>query len=242
MLPGFLKSAAFALPGGLAEKAHKKLEDFDPKAIARGQKVESEHTSRKDITRQIAMDHLTEDPKYYEKLEKMEKEGFSTNEYSGPMNPLIRSQASDLPPMRWPRLEKVLQKNSGEKSAEALGPVLLKLAANTRPRGVQKNDGQTTMPTSVAITDSPELPNSLKLAMLQMSTPELGDFVALLKQASPSGDLRTAQHVGAPRAAPPVAKGPSIVQIAKPKGPGTGSGIPGAFKTNIGSLKPIGLR
>lgn len=59
------------IPGGLGDK--KKPEDFDPKQIAKGVKVEMEHTNDKDLAREIAMDHLTEDPKYYDKLETIEK-------------------------------------------------------------------------------------------------------------------------------------------------------------------------
>jgi len=58
------------IPGGLADG--KSPADFDPQAIAKGIKVELEHTDDKDMAREIAMDHLTEDPKYYEKLERME--------------------------------------------------------------------------------------------------------------------------------------------------------------------------
>ena len=39
-------------------------------ALEKGIKVESEHTSDKRIAREIATDHLKEDKKYYEKLEK----------------------------------------------------------------------------------------------------------------------------------------------------------------------------
>lgn len=60
------------LPGGLADK--KKPEDFDPKALEQGIKVELEHTDDKSLAREIAMDHLTEDPKYYEKLKEVEKQ------------------------------------------------------------------------------------------------------------------------------------------------------------------------
>ena len=58
------------IPGGLSEK--KDLKDFDPKALAKGQKVEMEHTTDPEIAREITRDHLTEDPDYYEKLERME--------------------------------------------------------------------------------------------------------------------------------------------------------------------------
>ena len=40
--------------------------------MATEKKVEMEHTNDPDIAREIAMDHLTEDPDYYKKLEVME--------------------------------------------------------------------------------------------------------------------------------------------------------------------------
>jgi hypothetical protein len=58
------------LAGGLADK--KNPADFDQKALAKGIKVELEHTDDKDLAKEIAMDHLTEDPNYYNKLEKIE--------------------------------------------------------------------------------------------------------------------------------------------------------------------------
>lgn len=59
------------IPGGLADK--KKESDFDPKKLKAGIKVEMEHTSDPDIAKEIAMDHLTEDSNYYEKLKTVEK-------------------------------------------------------------------------------------------------------------------------------------------------------------------------
>ena len=59
------------IPGGLADKASPR--EFDPKALAKGIKVELEHASSVKIAQEIAMDHLSEDPLYYEKLAKMEK-------------------------------------------------------------------------------------------------------------------------------------------------------------------------
>ena len=59
-------------PGGLADK--KKPEDFDQKQLAKGIKVEREHVGDDTAkAREIAMDHLVEDPKYYDKLEAIEK-------------------------------------------------------------------------------------------------------------------------------------------------------------------------
>ena len=54
------------IPGG---KADKKLpSDFDPEQLAKGVKVELEHTSSPHLAKEIAMDHLAEDPDYYTKL------------------------------------------------------------------------------------------------------------------------------------------------------------------------------
>jgi len=62
------------IPGGLAD--NKKLSDFNKKNLKQGIKIESEHTSDKDIAREIAMDHLTEDKDYYKKLKTIEKSEF----------------------------------------------------------------------------------------------------------------------------------------------------------------------
>jgi len=59
------------IPGGLAEG--KDPSDFDAKQLQKGIKVEMEHTKDPSIAQEIAMDHLTEDPKYYIKLESIEK-------------------------------------------------------------------------------------------------------------------------------------------------------------------------
>jgi hypothetical protein len=39
-------------------------------AVKLGMQHEAEHTDRKDLQREIALDHLKEDPKYYDKLDK----------------------------------------------------------------------------------------------------------------------------------------------------------------------------
>lgn len=59
------------IKGGLADK--KKPADFDTSALKQGKAVESEHTSDKTVAQEIAMDHLTEDKKYYKKLKEVEK-------------------------------------------------------------------------------------------------------------------------------------------------------------------------
>jgi hypothetical protein len=58
------------IPGGLA--SGKTPADFPAAALAAGTKVELEHSKDEKVAREIAMDHLTEDPAYYEKLARME--------------------------------------------------------------------------------------------------------------------------------------------------------------------------
>ena len=70
------------IPGGLAKNKtlddivakHSIEKDKLEKQLEKGIKVESEHTTDKAIAKEIAMDHLFEDPKYYDKLANM-KEG-----------------------------------------------------------------------------------------------------------------------------------------------------------------------
>lgn len=68
------------IPGGIADNIPD--DAFDPQALAQGIRVESEHTSDKDVAREIATDHLAEDPEYYQKLKLVE----------------------DLPPVAWDQL------------------------------------------------------------------------------------------------------------------------------------------
>jgi hypothetical protein len=53
---------------------------YDKKALEAGIKHETEHTGDKALATKVAMDHLLEDPKYYEKLSKagLENEGALT--------------------------------------------------------------------------------------------------------------------------------------------------------------------
>lgn len=74
MTPRIDKIAAAArevLKGGLAD--HMPDKAFAAGQLARGARVEGEHTSSPAKAREIAKDHLAEDPKYYEKLKRIEK-------------------------------------------------------------------------------------------------------------------------------------------------------------------------
>lgn len=50
-------------------KSEKEMKDI----VDSGIKVEKEHTSKKQVAKQIAMAHVGENPEYYEKLKKIEK-------------------------------------------------------------------------------------------------------------------------------------------------------------------------
>jgi len=67
----FLKTADI-IPGGKAD--HRDASEFPKKSLRSGIKVELEHTNLRPLAKEIAMDHLTEDPKYYEKLKTIHKE------------------------------------------------------------------------------------------------------------------------------------------------------------------------
>lgn len=77
--PGKLESPKMAedkIQGGLADK--KKPSDFSSQQVSMGVSHEKEHTNSPTLAREIAMDHLTEDPRYYTKLEKIEKTAYDS--------------------------------------------------------------------------------------------------------------------------------------------------------------------
>lgn len=77
-----LDEDAEKIKGGLADsksisdlaKKHNVEESVIEKALAKGIKVEMEHTSDKKTAEEIAKDHIFEDPKYYDKLSTIEEE------------------------------------------------------------------------------------------------------------------------------------------------------------------------
>jgi len=58
------------IPGGKA--AGRKPSDFDREQLRLGTRHEMEHTRDRTKAREIAMDHLAEDPSYYTHLSEME--------------------------------------------------------------------------------------------------------------------------------------------------------------------------
>jgi len=59
------------LPGGKADNLPDR--DFSAPALAEGAKHEHEHTRDDQVAKEIAKDHLSEDPQYYEKVKEIEK-------------------------------------------------------------------------------------------------------------------------------------------------------------------------
>jgi hypothetical protein len=74
MLSGFMNKIAEKIDGGLGDG--RKDTEFDPVQLAKGIKVELEHAYDFAIAKEIAKDHLTEDPKYYDHLEEMEEDAY----------------------------------------------------------------------------------------------------------------------------------------------------------------------
>lgn len=60
------------LPGG--KGAGRRPSDFDPRQLKVGTAIEMEHTNDRRVAREIAMDHLTENPRYYTMLCRFEPE------------------------------------------------------------------------------------------------------------------------------------------------------------------------
>jgi len=56
--------------------------DVNPKQLARGMQVEKEHADDPVIDRKISLDHLTEIPDYYTRLDKMEEQAKTAGYYS----------------------------------------------------------------------------------------------------------------------------------------------------------------
>ena len=59
---------------GMSKSEGTKPSEVCPKELAAGIKIEREHSDNPKVQKEIAMDHLTEHPKYYTGLKKMEAE------------------------------------------------------------------------------------------------------------------------------------------------------------------------
>ncbi|TFH43852.1 MAG: hypothetical protein E4H01_11565 [Lysobacterales bacterium] len=78
--------------GGKGDKA--KPSDFDPDQLKMGIKVEMEHTKDRKLAREIALDHLSEDPRYYTKLKKVHKEHTAMRSHMHSFEELLEMMSS----------------------------------------------------------------------------------------------------------------------------------------------------
>lgn len=70
LLDGFYKET---IKGGEKGEGHgKKPSDFNSKDLLKGMVVELEHSDDELVAMELVIDHLAEDEKYYDKLEKIE--------------------------------------------------------------------------------------------------------------------------------------------------------------------------
>ena len=84
------------LHGGKADG--KPASAFDPQAVRTGMRVEREHTRDPRLQREIARDHLSEDPRYYAKLRKMEKTagGYEFKAVNAGVKPLTPEERAEV--------------------------------------------------------------------------------------------------------------------------------------------------
>jgi len=66
------RALRLVLVGGTAERQGFTASDADPWELRMGSKHELEHTGDRAIAKQIALDHLAEDPRYYSMLKSCE--------------------------------------------------------------------------------------------------------------------------------------------------------------------------
>lgn len=136
-----------AISGGLAD--NKKPSQFDPKKLAEGARVEMEHTDDLSIAREIAMDHLTEDPDYYAKLRKVEEKIMASGvrEKAGRYPPDITSFSVSPPDQIEPTGRKrdvgeVVSENVFEQVPEFPRGVVRKPSSRRKPKHVSETEKQ----------------------------------------------------------------------------------------------------
>lgn len=100
----FFKDDGNALMGGKGDKLTE--DDVDPDELKKGIDIEMEHTKSRKIAKEIALDHLAEDTRYYTRLAKIHKE-----------NP---TPAKKKNKKLWEQVKKAAAKKMGGHSARAM--------------------------------------------------------------------------------------------------------------------------
>lgn len=119
----FDKFSKDLLPGGKGDD--KPDSAFDKGELAEGSKHEKEHTKSKALSKEIAKDHLTEDPKYYDKLEKVEKKANTAGSYYAKQGPQMLAAAPAATP------QPPAGGNLGASKVPAAGKALAKIKTPT---------------------------------------------------------------------------------------------------------------
>ena len=160
--------------------------------------------------------------------------------------------ASDIPSFRAPRLDVAIQKDGAfgdmkkgtEKDSDSIGLTTYspgdfrQVNINAKHAGHFKLEGDAVIETD---KDGKSLGKGpvTKEAMLSMSTEKLAEFVAELREMrkeaiaglTPASQLEKTTRIGAPKASAP--PGPSIAQIARPRGKAFGLPMSGCMKTKL---------
>lgn len=88
----FYKLAEKCLEDGLADKMNVKPSDVKKKELSMGIEVEKEHTPNMDQRKQISLDHLSEIPNYYTRLDKLEEEAKKDGDFNEEAEKLLKNK------------------------------------------------------------------------------------------------------------------------------------------------------
>lgn len=95
------------LPNGRSKGLHPS--DFNQTQLRAGTRVELEHTTDRTLAQRIAMDHLAEDPAYYQKLRRVHLDGIAPERMWLWLIPLALASAAGY--LWWRQRRQVAQTN-----------------------------------------------------------------------------------------------------------------------------------
>ena len=128
-------------------KSYDDIESMLKKQLNKGVKVEMEHTNDKKRANEIAMDHLFEDPKYYDKLEKIEsKESTGSGSDGGFVGPVGFNPKSKFVKDSFKETPKKVESNEATGSGSAGSYVTPAAWAKTMNKGDWRGKSKTQIP------------------------------------------------------------------------------------------------
>jgi len=110
------------LKGGKADE--KTPSDFPKKKLAKGASHEREHTVDPKIGKEIAMDHLADDPEYYEKLAAVEEGINLIDLFEAPKKKKKKTRQSSLPAVFWWGIGHPHDHGDGDSDGGGMGEVV----------------------------------------------------------------------------------------------------------------------